>query len=111
VVITASNHPELLDRAVWRRFQVRLALEKPSPGERLAFLTQLLSSSPGILPNRVESLNRELSGSTFADVEELATDIQRKVILSGPEADLRLVVKRALTSWKERAKANALRAR
>jgi len=29
VVITASNHPELLDRAVWRRFQIRINLEKP----------------------------------------------------------------------------------
>ncbi len=26
VVVAASNHPELLDRAVWRRFQVRLDL-------------------------------------------------------------------------------------
>jgi len=24
VVVTATNHPELLDRAVWRRFQMRL---------------------------------------------------------------------------------------
>ena len=29
VVVTASNHPELLDRAVWRRFQVRLELPMP----------------------------------------------------------------------------------
>ena len=30
VVIGASNHPELLDRAVWRRFQVRLELPSPT---------------------------------------------------------------------------------
>ena len=30
VVVTATNHPELLDRAVWRRFQLRLHLPPPS---------------------------------------------------------------------------------
>src|SRR6185369_10938207 len=30
VVATATNHPELLDRAVWRRFQLRLELPPPT---------------------------------------------------------------------------------
>ncbi|HYN78261.1 MAG TPA: hypothetical protein VES73_10775 [Lamprocystis sp. (in: g-proteobacteria)] len=30
VTVVASNHPELLDRAVWRRFQLRLELRPPS---------------------------------------------------------------------------------
>ena len=30
VVVTATNHPELLDRAVWRRFQLRLELPRPT---------------------------------------------------------------------------------
>ena len=31
VIVTASNHPELLDRAVWRRFQVRPAAPPAGP--------------------------------------------------------------------------------
>ena len=30
VVICATNHPELLDRAVWRRFQIRMNLPAPT---------------------------------------------------------------------------------
>lgn len=30
VVVAASNHPELLDRAVWRRFQLRIELPMPT---------------------------------------------------------------------------------
>src|ERR1700690_3905253 len=30
VVVGATNHPELLDRAVWRRFQVRIELPQPN---------------------------------------------------------------------------------
>ena len=34
VAVTATNHPELLDRAVWRQFQLRL--ERPAPSPALA---------------------------------------------------------------------------
>ena len=30
VIAAATNHPEMLDRAAWRRFQIRLELERPS---------------------------------------------------------------------------------
>src|SRR3546814_7912976 len=30
VVVAATNHAELLDRAVWRRFQLRIDMPKPS---------------------------------------------------------------------------------
>ena len=30
-VVAATNHPELLDRAAWRRFQIRLELPIPTP--------------------------------------------------------------------------------
>ncbi len=33
VTITATNHPELLDRAVWRRFQLRMQLPPPTQSE------------------------------------------------------------------------------
>ena len=31
IVAAATNHPELLDRAAWRRFQLRLSLPLPTP--------------------------------------------------------------------------------
>ena len=31
VAVSATNHPELLDRAVWRRFQLQLTLPPPTP--------------------------------------------------------------------------------
>src|ERR1700730_8105037 len=33
LAVTATNHPELLDRAVWRRFQIRILLPKPNRGQ------------------------------------------------------------------------------
>ena len=43
VVIAATNHDELLDSAVWRRFSYRLILDIPSARSREALWTQYLA--------------------------------------------------------------------
>lgn len=107
VVITASNHPELLDRAVWRRFQVRLTLSKPTPGQRAEFVSRLLSNIRENLPISVGGIVRDLAGVSFSDIEEFAVDVQRKVILAGSDSNLRAILRQSLREWKERAKAQA----
>ena len=42
VIVAASNHPEMLDRAVWRRFQLRLELPLPTK-EQLAHFIRVIS--------------------------------------------------------------------
>ena len=44
VVIAATNHSELLDRAVWRRFQFRLSLPAPSQTELIEYFDRFLTS-------------------------------------------------------------------
>ena len=51
VIVTATNHPELLDRAVWRRFQLRLDLPPPTTARAEKYLEQTLQRlnlSPGV---------------------------------------------------------------
>jgi SpoVK/Ycf46/Vps4 family AAA+-type ATPase len=43
VVVAATNHAELLDRAVWRRFQIRLALPAPDRSLVEVFLDRVIS--------------------------------------------------------------------
>src|ERR1044072_2718360 len=54
VVITATNHAELLDRAVWRRFQIRLSLPSPTVAQKIEWFARLqsrLESPLGMAPN------------------------------------------------------------
>src|SRR5437762_446499 len=58
VVVTATNHPELLDRAVWRRFQLRLSLPAPGRTEIVQWFDRFrdhsgfpLAHSPSLLAN------------------------------------------------------------
>lgn len=103
VVVTATNHPELLDRAVWRRFQLRLFL--PPPGlkqlkEWFRRFEERLGESLGF-PSQV--LARSLVGLSFAEAEEFTLDILRRRVLTAPDTDLKKIVKERLEEWKTRA--------
>src|SRR5205807_4472344 len=60
VVITATNHPELLDRAVWRRFQVRLHLPPPTPAQIAEWFRRFQARVKEPLGYRSEALAAKL---------------------------------------------------
>lgn len=105
VIITATNHPELLDRAVWRRFEVRLELPPPSVNDASEFLTRLLSGfrfGPGV---NASVLARQLKGATYSEIEHLFRDISRRAVLESPEPDIPTIVRDRLAAWKQRVTA------
>jgi SpoVK/Ycf46/Vps4 family AAA+-type ATPase len=105
VVVTATNHPELLDRAVWRRFQVKLELPPPTRAQREEWFERFERRADFDLGYSPRTLADRLSSLSFAEIEEFALDIQRQWVLGLPEADARRIVKDTLGQWAKRAKA------
>lgn len=103
VVITATNHSELLDRAVWRRFQLRLDLPMPGEGQRVGWLQMFETRSGLELGYSHEHLARQLDGLSFAELEQFGQDVQRRYVLTMPGADVRGVVDDRLKLWANRA--------
>jgi hypothetical protein len=102
VVVTATNHAELLDRAVWRRFQLRLNLPAPTVAQRVAWFERFertLDTPLGVSP---KTLATRLPVQTFADLEQFCHDVQRRYVLALPSADLRRIVDERLAQWKRR---------
>ena len=93
VAVTASNHPELLDRAVWRRFQIRLELPMPGHEQIVMWLRQFESRTGYEMDFSVERLAGKLHGLSFAEVEDLGRDVVRRAVLSQPEADMKSIVR------------------
>jgi SpoVK/Ycf46/Vps4 family AAA+-type ATPase len=92
VVITATNHPELLDRAVWRRFQLRADMGRPSPAQVTEWFG-LFGRRYGVdLTANAPTLARRFKGANFSDLEDFALDVLRQVALTGPEGDIRLIM-------------------
>jgi SpoVK/Ycf46/Vps4 family AAA+-type ATPase len=102
IVITATNHPELLDRAVWRRFQVRVNLPVPSHKKLISYLVRFFSrfTNEGIVD--YSTLATQLHGASFAEVEEFCLDIQRRFVLALGDASLNEIITARIRHWKSR---------
>lgn len=96
-IIAATNHPDMIDRAAWRRFQVQVEL--PAPTKQLAaeWLARFAQRTElGLAP---ESLAEELSNRSFAELEQFALDVQRRYVLAGESADIRQIIASRLKHW------------
>jgi SpoVK/Ycf46/Vps4 family AAA+-type ATPase len=102
VAVTASNHPELLDRAVWRRFQIRLELPMPGPHQILMWLRQFESRTGYEMDYPIERLAGKLQGLSFAEVEDFGLDVVRRAVLSRPETDIRKIIQERLRQLRNR---------
>lgn len=92
VVVAATNHPELLDKAVWRRFQIRLELDTPDRKMIESWLRKFENKIHHKLQYSVKEIAQKLEGRNFAEIEDFMHDIQRKYILSLPEVNIKNVV-------------------
>ena len=102
VVVTASNHPELLDRAVWRRFQIRLELPVPKQGQIEEWFRRFERRTGHELGLSPRSLAQSLKGLSFAEIENFGTDVLRRIALKQPEADAKKIAGQCLGQWKKR---------
>ncbi|WP_074870504.1 AAA family ATPase [Lysobacter enzymogenes] len=102
VVVTATNHAELLDRAVWRRFQLRLEMSAPTEAQKEKWFVRLqekLGTPLGMAP---KTLAAKLPAVNFSDLEQFCEDIQRRYVLALPNANLKQIVSERLKQWRSR---------
>jgi ATP-dependent 26S proteasome regulatory subunit len=87
IVLAATNHQELLDSAIWRRFGYRLALDFPSADLRAAMWEQFLD--PLHFSKRQVALLVDLSeGAAGGDIQEVALRLHRQRITTRREPTL-----------------------
>lgn len=104
VVIAASNHPELLDKAVWRRFQLRIELPTPTREQLTQYITsigQRCSINFGYAP---ETLAKHLLGLNFAEAEEFCLGVVRRAVLDMKTENAKSLTLLKLEQWKDRLK-------
>ena len=105
IVVCSTNHPELLDRAAWRRFQLRLELQAPTRAEATAFLEMLSRRLGGALGLAPRTLADQLKGASYAELEQVAIDIRRRVVLSLPGGNSAEIAHSRIEQWRVQARA------
>jgi len=105
LLIAATNHEELLDPAVWRRFEVVVDFAIPSE-EGVRRIIQL---HLGDIPAGSEwqtVLTRALEGLSYADIERVVRQAKREAVVQGVplETKLRKVVGDRINSLPKRGR-------
>jgi len=93
VVITASNHPELLDKAVWRRFQVKIELPPPSREQRIQFIKRFETRTGFSFKTSYETLADKLAVISFSEIEDFCIDVLRRCILNHTQDNPKEIIK------------------
>jgi SpoVK/Ycf46/Vps4 family AAA+-type ATPase len=100
VVVAASNHPELLDRAVHRRFEIRFELPLPGRAQRIGWFERLAASLDEPLGLAGETFARKTAGASYSQLQDLSDDIKRQRVLR-PGVSLRQLTSERMTRWRE----------
>ena len=103
IVIAATNHPALLDEAVWRRFDEVVAFPLPETKETAAFLELKLRSTR--FQFSLHELAGRMGGLTFAEVEVVCDGALRRQVLDGRTVLEMSDVERGLRRMEERRRA------
>jgi len=96
IVVAATNEPEILDAALWRRFDEVLEVPPPTTAASAKLLERLLQR--GVGHALIDEMTQRLDGLPFAAVEYAAHGARRNAIIAGrqriSEDDLRRSVDR-----------------
>lgn len=96
ILVAATNHPSLLDPALWRRFDEVLSFVMPSVHELRRVLRLRLRSTPHQGVN-IERYASALKGLPHAAAEKLAIDARRHAVVDGRNAVTEADMDEALT--------------
>lgn len=81
ILLAATNHDQLVDYAIWRRFTYRLAMPLPDQELRVQLWAQFLGAyTPS--PLNLSDLGQRSEGLSGAAIEQVCLDAKRTAILS-----------------------------
>jgi SpoVK/Ycf46/Vps4 family AAA+-type ATPase len=82
ILIAATNHANLLDPAIWRRFDITIEFKMPSSKERSRAIEQFLSDSFAELAELPQILSVIFDGKSYSDIEREINRLRRQEIVS-----------------------------
>lgn len=102
VVIAATNHAQMLDSAIWRRFPYKIIFTPPDGDLRRTLWAHFLKLDPdqSIAPRLLGNLSAGLSG---ADIEQRAMAARRRAALASEEINTPLIAESLIVEQVEPA--------
>lgn len=102
IIAAATNHPELLDRGSWRRFQLRLPLPLPDARALTRYIDAFSQRFPEPLGYSASVIAKRLGRISYAEAEQFCLDVQRRSVLAMGEKPVKTIVAEQLDVWDAR---------
>lgn len=93
VLVAATNHPELLDRATWRRFEIKLELGRPTEDQMTEYFACRLREFDQKSGYTAKRLRLAVSPKSFSEAEDFFLDLHRRCALAQGNLTFRTLVK------------------
>lgn len=89
LLLAATNHPELIDTALWRRFDLTVEFEMPGPAEIKEAIRRFLGNDYAVFARWHDMLAFAFKGASFNDIERELQRFRRALALgTASDADL-----------------------
>jgi len=82
LLLAATNHPELVDRALWRRFDLEVAFGLPTDAETAVAIERYLGSDFARLARYQDALIEFYAGRSISDTRRSLLGVRRQLTLS-----------------------------
>ncbi len=102
ILVVATNHAESLDRAAWRRFQIRLHLPPPSRAQAVAWIERDMKAGAWGTTKKASTIAARLSPTSFSELEEFCRDVRRTIVLRQESATADSIIASRLDQWVHR---------
>ncbi|MCC5655360.1 ATP-binding protein, partial [Nostoc sp. XA013] len=99
ILIAATNHSELLDPAVWRRFDNVIEFPKPSRSDVEKAIRLFLGEKLTVEQEWIDILSVVLESCTFSEIERAIMNIRRNSTIE--ESEIVDEIQKFLTTWIE----------
>jgi hypothetical protein len=83
LLLAATNHPELVDPALWRRFDVILQFDATLPATIELAVRRFLGTDGAAFESVVPLLAASLRGNSVSEVERAVQALRRQIVLDG----------------------------
>lgn len=102
LIIASTNHPHILDPAIWRRFDEVINFELPERKERASLIKLYLKPLKKEKDLDIELLSRETDGFSPSDIKTMCRDAMIHAIISERDTLENRDLKYSLEKFKER---------
>ena len=87
LLLAATNHPELIDPALWRRFDLVLEFKLPEPRQVKQAIERFAGDETPLLGRWLDVLTYAFQGASFSEIERTLQRFRRTLALGGPRLD------------------------